>query len=171
MAIDRGNVSSFDSPDEFSSYTFLIASNRSLEVAVLTSKSTAAKQTPEAPIAEVLAPDEAAAVLSAAERRGAPRHPIKQRCIISLAGSEGPVSGWHCIAYNISATGIGVLLPLPVRPGIVLQIEPWGLPGAPTLLARVVHTKPFEFVWMCGCELSTPLHTKELQAWLQRVPT
>jgi hypothetical protein len=120
------------------------------------------------PLALESAEGEAAAARPVTERRQAPRHLIKQRCVISLSGTDGPVRGWSCIAYNISAGGIGVLLPLAVRPGTLLQIEPWGLPHAPTLLARVVHTKPLEFVAMCGCEFSTRLETQDLQAWLGR---
>lgn len=99
------------------------------------------------------------------ERRGEKRHPIQQRCIVSLAGAGGP-DGWHCIAYNISANGIGILLPLRVRSGAILRIEPWGLRGAPVVEARVVHSKILEFVWMCGCEFLTPLREEQLQAWL-----
>ena len=53
----------------------------------------------------------------------------------------------------------------------LLQIEPWGLADAPTLLARVVYSKPLEFVAMCGCELTIPLPKKDLEAWMKRVPT
>jgi len=129
---------------------------------VLTSECNPEKQSAE---------QQAAQAAAVRERRGAPRHLIKQRCIISVAGIDGPVSGWNCIAYNISATGIGVLLPLAVAPGTLLQIEPWGLTDAPTLLARVVYSKPLEFVAMCGCELTTPLRKQDLEAWLKRVAT
>jgi PilZ domain len=104
------------------------------------------------------------------ERRQAPRYLIKQRCVVSLAGTDGPGRGWNCIAYNISAGGIGVLLPLAVQAGTMLQIEPWGLPHARALLARVVYTKPLEFVSLCGCELPTRLNQNELAAWLPQPP-
>src|SRR5215468_4463045 len=73
----------------------------------------------------------------AIEHRTTPRYPLLQRCLVwppDAAGAEG----WRCIVHNISEHGIGLSLPCPVRPGTVLRVEAWGLPGAPTLLARVV---------------------------------
>ena len=102
---------------------------------------------------------------SGIEQRAARRHLIQQRCIVSLPGGKGP-EGWRSIAYNISTTGIGVLLGVPLQPGIELDIEPWNLPGTRTLRVRVVHCKPLEFAWMAGCELSAPLSETELKAWL-----
>ena len=100
----------------------------------------------------------------ALERRGTPRHPLVQRCLVWPPGAVG-ADGWRCIAHNISPRGIGLSLPCPVRPGTVLRVEAWGLPGAPALLARVVYTKPLGFLWLAGCELLFPLGTPCLRRW------
>ena len=74
--------------------------------------------------------------------------------------------GWRCIAYNISETGIGLTLPLPMQPGSVMEVEAWGLPAARVLRVCVVRTTPVEFAWFCGCQLLQPLAPEELKAWL-----
>jgi hypothetical protein len=74
--------------------------------------------------------------------------------------------GWRCIVFSISATGVGVTLPLPVERGAEVDIEPWELAGAPPLRARIVYTTRLEFVWLAGCELSRRLTSDELAAWL-----
>jgi hypothetical protein len=98
------------------------------------------------------------------ERRRAARYPILQRCFVRPPGAR-QAQGWPCIAYNISTTGIGVTLPLQVELGCLLEIEAWGLPGARPLQARVVRTTPVEFLWFCGCELSSRLDADELFTW------
>jgi hypothetical protein len=99
------------------------------------------------------------------ERRKEPRFPTLQRCIISLSGGHGP-GGWHCIVYNISANGVGVTMPIPLPAGQILLIEPFELPGTRPILARIVHVKPVEFLWFCGCELFETLTDEEVRAWL-----
>ena len=64
-------------------------------------------------------------------------------------------------------TGIGIVLPFHLRLGTGLQIEPSGLPGARALRARLVHSRPVDFVWFCGCEFFSRLDDAELRAWLQ----
>ena len=100
-----------------------------------------------------------------AERRRATRHRIVQRCFVRLAGVSG-TSGWRGIAYNISATGIGIALPLPLWRGVSLVIEPHAMPGARPLRAEVAHVHPLEWAWLCGCQLADPLSERELRAWL-----
>jgi hypothetical protein len=99
------------------------------------------------------------------ERRGTPRYPILQRCLV-WPGPRG-VEGWRCIAYNISPMGVGLTLPLPVQPGTVLEIEAWEFSRARPLRARVVRTAPVEFLWFCGCHFETPLAEHELRTWLK----
>jgi hypothetical protein len=99
------------------------------------------------------------------ERRAFPRFPLLQRCLTSPPGTPGALA-WHSIAYNISAGGIGITLPCPLRAEALLDIEAWNLPGAPRLRARVVHARFFDFLWFCGCELLTPLDDEGLRAWL-----
>ena len=101
----------------------------------------------------------------AVEYRAAQRYRILQRCHVRPPGVTGR-DGWRSIAYSISATGIGVTLPLPVVPGTEIDVEPWQLPGAGPLRATVVHASRLEFVWLCGCRLAAPLAEPELTAWL-----
>jgi hypothetical protein len=82
-------------------------------------------------------PDNAPAQAPEVERRGAPRHIILQRCLVWPPGACRP-EGWPCIAYNISTIGIGISLPCPLQPGVVLKVQAWGLPRARELEARVV---------------------------------
>jgi PilZ domain len=112
----------------------------------------------------------AEAEASAMELRDGERFRILQRCLVltaNLAGTEGAPApeGWHCIAYNISATGIGITLPLNLREGTELSIQGWGLEGVETLTARIVHTKPVGFLWLTGCELTKHLSEAELEIW------
>jgi hypothetical protein len=99
------------------------------------------------------------------DRRGAPRHPILQRCLVLDAGAVGD-DAWRCIAYDLSLTGIGITLPAPVREGALLTIEPFQLAGAGPLRARVVHCRLVEWAWFCGCQFDTPLTEEMLQTWL-----
>jgi hypothetical protein len=102
------------------------------------------------------------------EARSAQRYRVLQRCHVHPPGVTGD-DGWRCIVFSMSTTGIGVTLPLPVERGAEVDIEPWNLPGAPPLRARVVHTSRLEFVWLAGCELSRRLTDDELAAWLATV--
>jgi hypothetical protein len=101
------------------------------------------------------------------DRRQVARQRILRKCVVWLPGATGP-DGWHCIAHDISPTGIGLTVPLYLQRGTELEIEAWGLPGARRLRARVVHSCPFEFAWMCGCELASPLTEAELRTWQTR---
>ena len=103
------------------------------------------------------------------EHRRAPRHQVLRRCFVRPPGAGGG-EGWRCIVYDISLLGIGVTLPLPVRPGARLTVIPHAAPGAPELRARVVHARPLAHVWMCGCELDAPMGEDELRAWLAGLP-
>jgi hypothetical protein len=96
--------------------------------------------------------------------RTAVRHLILQRCFALPTPARGP-QPWQCIAYNISTIGIGIALPIQLPQGTVLTIEAWNLRGAVPLQARIIHTKPVEFLWFTGCELLKPLSERELQLW------
>jgi hypothetical protein len=98
------------------------------------------------------------------DRRRSPRYPILQRCVVRQP-QFGGADGWRSIAFDVSATGLGITLPLPLQPGAELEVRPWGLPGARPLRARVVHTRPLEYIWLCGCELADDLSDDELTAW------
>lgn len=106
-----------------------------------------------------------AAVPGAAQRRRDVRHLTLQRCLV-WPGQPGEPDGWRCIAYNISTQGIGLTLPLPLPVGSPLTVRPWDLPGAEEVQARVIHARPVQWLWFCGCELVRPLTEAELSAWL-----
>jgi hypothetical protein len=112
-----------------------------------------------------VAAPQAATETPAVERRAAPRYPILQRCLVRPPGRAG-AADWRCIAYNISATGVGITLPYAPPAGTVLEVEAWGAPAARPVLARVVRAAPAAFLWFCGCEFVTPLAPDELRAWL-----
>ncbi len=101
----------------------------------------------------------------AVERRAAVRYLIQQPCLVRPSGGSG-AADWHGIAYNISAAGIGITLPCPLRPGTVLVIEPWNLPGARGIRARVVRSDLRSFLWFHGCEFTTALGDEELRPWI-----
>jgi hypothetical protein len=92
------------------------------------------------------------------------RYPILQRCLVRPDGSAGGAD-WQGIAYNVSATGLGLALPGPLRPGDVLLVEPCGLGGTRPLRARIVHSAPSPFLWFHGCQLDGPLGHDELGHW------
>src|SRR5690242_16687851 len=88
----------------------------------------------------------------ALERRTAPRYRILQRCFVHFGEASTP-EAWRCVAYSVSAIGIGVTLPINLPEGTVLTIRPWGLTSADPVQARVVRTQPVDFLWFTGCEL------------------
>jgi hypothetical protein len=102
--------------------------------------------------------------ISRVEMRVAPRYPILQRCFAHpahLSTSEA----WRCIAYNISATGIGIALPERLLEGTLLTVHAWDLPGSRTLQARIIHSRPVESLWFTGCEWTRILSEGELEIW------
>jgi hypothetical protein len=98
-------------------------------------------------------------------RRSVARFPILQRCFVRPAAPQD-ADAWRCIAYNISPTGVGIMMPFPPPRGTVLEIQPWGLSPARPVQVRVARTTCVEFLWFCGCELLRPLDPAELQTWL-----
>jgi hypothetical protein len=103
--------------------------------------------------------------VQAVEYRSAPRYRVLQRCHVRPPGvADG--EGWRSIVFSISATGVGVTLPLPLERGTEIDIEPWNLPGSQPIRAHIVHICRLEFVWLSGCELSRRLTNDELAAWL-----
>ncbi|HEV8058226.1 MAG TPA: PilZ domain-containing protein [Gemmataceae bacterium] len=104
------------------------------------------------------------AEISWVEMRAAVRYLILQRCLV-IPAEVSPSETWRCIAYNISATGIGVALPMEVPERTMLTIRPWNLPGALPLQAVVVHVQLVKGSWFAGCELSKRLSDDEVQTW------
>ena len=97
------------------------------------------------------------------ERRSTPRRPLYRECLVRPEG--GGSGAWHGVAYDISSDNIGVALPLPVRPGSVLLIEPWGS-GSPPVRAEVLRSAVVSSAWLHGCKLTCPLNPEELGAWV-----
>src|SRR5579859_4835181 len=83
-------------------------------------------------------PGRPATTTGCVEMRTAPRRPILQRCFVYPAQASAP-QPWQCIAYNISASGVGLALPVRLPEGTLLNIQAWELPRACTLKVRVVH--------------------------------
>ena len=96
--------------------------------------------------------------------RTAPRYRILQRCFVVPAGGSA-TKAWHCIAYSVSAAGLGITLPVRLPERTVLTIQAWGLPRALTLQARIVQAKQVDLLWFTGCELVQRLSDAELQTW------
>jgi hypothetical protein len=100
------------------------------------------------------------------ERRQARRYRCLSECLVRLEGAAEPLD-WPGMVYNISATGIGLALPFPALPGLLLVIEPRRRRSAGLRLrAQVVRCGLQEYVWFHGCEFVTPLGAEELGRWL-----
>jgi hypothetical protein len=115
-------------------------------------------------------PNAWAAAVQSVESRSVPRYRVLQRSHVRPPGVTAE-DAWRGIVFSISAGGIGVTLPLPVERNVELDIEPWNLPGARPVRARIVHTTRLENIWLVGCELSCRLSKDELDAWLATAPT
>jgi hypothetical protein len=102
--------------------------------------------------------------VSRIEMRTTVRYPILQRCFVYPA-NVAAYQAWQCIAYNISATGIGVTLPIRLQDRTLLAIQAWSLAGACTLQVSIVHTKLIEHLWFTGCEFLERLPDRTLQIW------
>jgi hypothetical protein len=98
------------------------------------------------------------------ERRNAVRyfcpcpHPIRLLVRPGLASAKG-------IITDISASGIGLILDRPVKPGAMLALH-LGRDERPSLIqsGRVVHARPLpDGAWAVGCEFALPLVDKDLE--------
>jgi hypothetical protein len=98
------------------------------------------------------------------EMRTATRGRILQRCFVHPANASA-TQAWQCIAYNISATGIGVAVPIRLQEGTVLSIQAFNLPRACPLQVRVVQPKQVDLLWFTGCEMVKCLSDAELRIW------
>jgi hypothetical protein len=85
--------------------------------------------------------------------------------------SAGPIRdvGWPGKVANISAGGLGLLLPHRFERGIELAIEIMKGTGIRrTVIARVAHVTPVltsgNPVWLIGCAFAEPLTEGELKA-------
>jgi diguanylate cyclase (GGDEF)-like protein len=79
---------------------------------------------------------------------------------------EGEDQEEFATVRDISTGGICLALERRYAQGTLLIVEPL-LPGAATLLARVIHAAPEADKWRHGCELSTRLGDEELRRWMR----
>ena len=101
-----------------------------------------------------------------AERRTAVRFRCCRKCNVRPAGANG-VGTWPGIIYNISASGIGVVLPCPLQAGTELVIDLFGGKCDHRVRARVVRSVLHSFAFFHGCEFAEPLSDQEVQSWLK----
>ena len=99
------------------------------------------------------------------ERRRAERFPCQRECVVRPEDATG-VGAWSGLVYNISITGIGIVLPYPMLPGKILVVEGWGRASTRAIRVRVVRSVPRQFVFFHGCEMIEPLSDQELRSWL-----
>jgi hypothetical protein len=102
------------------------------------------------------------------ESRATPRYRVLQRCFVRPPEVHAP-DGWRGVVFSMSAMGVGVSLPAAILPGTEIEIQPWKLPDAPTLKARVVRVHRLGVAWLTGCQLAHRLRDEELVAWLANV--
>jgi hypothetical protein len=88
-----------------------------------------------------------------------------RECLVWPDGGS-QVGAWTGMAYNISASGIGVALPYPLSAGTALVLVPWSRQRVREVRARVVRSARESFLWFHGCEFIAPLTDDELQSWL-----
>lgn len=100
------------------------------------------------------------------EMRLSRRHLTLQRCLVCPV-EAGEAEGWRCVVYDVSRHGLGLTLPLPVRPGTLLTVKPYDVCDRRPLTVRAVRTTPVGWLWFCGAELLAPLSEEQLQAWLE----
>jgi hypothetical protein len=82
-----------------------------------------------------------------------------------LPAQQSVPEAWRCIAYNVSATGVGITLPFELDEGTLLTIQPWDLPGSRPLQARIVQSRQVETAWFTGCEWLQFLSEDEVEIW------
>jgi len=92
---------------------------------------------------------------SAAERRSAPRSPARGRARFREVPDAAGRPPLFAHILNISTAGIGLLLPLRLEPGTMLELELFHHGDVPvlTVLACVVYLRSDGEGWVAGCSL------------------
>jgi hypothetical protein len=98
------------------------------------------------------------------DMRTVTRYPLLQRCFVHPV-KTAETQAWRCVAYNSSALGIGVALPVQLPTRTLLTIHACNLPRACPLEVRVIHAKPVDMFWFTGCEMLRRLSEEELRIW------
>jgi hypothetical protein len=105
---------------------------------------------------------------SQAERRRAERYPCNLRPFWRVEGQEQADSPPARI-QNISATGIGLRIGQPIKPGavLVIKLQTTDRRLSRPLPARVMHATPqTEGDWLVGCQFVRKLSDEDMQALL-----
>lgn len=99
------------------------------------------------------------------EYRGSTRFRLIRPCHIRRECAD---DRWRGIMCSLSASGAGVVLPMRLDPNTLVSIES-ALPGqAPSLVAKVVHSTRFQYLWLAGCEFTDgQLSAADLRRWLE----
>jgi hypothetical protein len=118
-----------------------------------------------------MTPAPAATTVPTAERRSAPR---RQPAVNTVYRIDAPDGGPQAIAlvWNISTTGISVLVPEPRQPGTVLTgyLDTMEGEHLRPLTLRVIHCKPLETGdYALGARFEHPLTEEELKPFVSDV--
>jgi hypothetical protein len=102
------------------------------------------------------------------ERRGAERLPLEPTsvCRVMCEGQEGEP---QATVRDLSATGIGLLIDRPLKPGsvLILSLQTGDHRLARPLPVRVMHSSPAtEGNWLVGCQFVRRLSDPELHVLL-----
>ena len=102
-----------------------------------------------------------------AARKSDRRVAVRTGCSIeatSQALDEVETISWGAVVEDISATGLGIILCYPFRPGTYLAVDLDGPGGTVrTVLVRVVHVRDrFDGAWHIGCEFVKPLSQSDV---------
>src|SRR5438477_10299285 len=99
------------------------------------------------------------------ERRSAKRFLCCRKCLVRPESAPG-VETWAGIVYNISTSGVGVVLPYPVRAGTTLIIELWGENPPQRVRAPVVRSALRQFAFFHGWPFLGPSRDEALEPWV-----
>jgi hypothetical protein len=100
------------------------------------------------------------------DRRATPRHAGNRGLLCGVRG-EKPGQRWAAPLYNVSATGLGLVLREPPEPGTLLRLRFWGQARAKVRRrhACVMHVTPQpEGSFVVGCAFDLRLSLDELKA-------
>jgi hypothetical protein len=121
---------------------------------------------------EAPAPGPAAPALQA-DRRGAERYPCDLQPFWRVAGGGAAGEGPPARVRDVSATGIGLLVGQPLKPGavLVLTLQARDEQLSRPLPVRVMHATPQAGGgWLVGCQFVRRLSAGDLQALLDEGP-
>jgi hypothetical protein len=117
---------------------------------------------------DFLAPEPSEAPVSPAERRGAERFPCSLQPFWSVVGEEQAESPSASVR-DVSATGIGLIVGHPIKPGtvLVLRLQTRDQRLSRPLPARVMHsTARPDGDWLVGCQFVRRLTDEDMWALL-----